>query len=100
MAGHEPNELEAQKPTDDTHKPPHNDSSNESDNRSSDSAHSNSNADGQMKQDEKGQFEVTLDPEEDPKNLPTYRKWIAVLVIAGGAACATCASSLVCRSVY
>ncbi|OBZ71923.1 putative drug/proton antiporter YHK8 [Grifola frondosa] len=40
------------------------------------------------------QFEVTLDPEDDPKDLPAFRKWIAVLVISTSALCATFASSV------
>lgn len=38
----------------------------------------------------------TLDAEEDPKNFPVLRKWISVVTIASGTACATCASSIVC----
>ena len=38
---------------------------------------------------------VTLDESEDPKQLPGYRKWIAVSVISAGAFCATSASSMV-----
>jgi hypothetical protein len=37
----------------------------------------------------------SLDPEDDPKQYTTTRKWIAVGVIAGGSVCATCASSIV-----
>lgn len=47
-------------------------------------------------QDLKDQYRVeVLDSDEDPKQFNICRKWIAVLVIASGAACATCASSIV-----
>ena len=47
--------------------------------------------------DEKSQedpFKAVLLPEDDPKNLGTTRKWLAVLVISLGAMCVTCASSV------
>ena len=40
-------------------------------------------------------FLVELDPEEDPKNLPAWKKWQIILVICFGALCTTCASSMV-----
>lgn len=39
-------------------------------------------------------FAVVLDPEEDPKNLPVWRKWLVVFVISTGTLCATSASSM------
>ncbi|KAI0074370.1 MFS general substrate transporter [Panus rudis PR-1116 ss-1] len=39
-------------------------------------------------------FEVSFSPEEDPKNLPAWRKWLAVLVINAGAICVTSSSSM------
>ena len=41
-------------------------------------------------------FEVTLGPEDDPKNLPSWRKWLVIFVISAGTLCATSASSMVC----
>ncbi|KAF7357880.1 RNA polymerase II-associated protein [Mycena venus] len=38
---------------------------------------------------------VSLDPSEDPLCLSTFRKWLAVAVIAAGSFCVTCASSMV-----
>ena len=40
-------------------------------------------------------YEVTLESEIDPKNLPTWRKWLAVLVINAGAICVSSSSSMV-----
>ncbi|TDL14038.1 MFS transporter [Rickenella mellea] len=40
------------------------------------------------------QSEVTLGPSEDPKQMPSSRKWLAVLVISSAATCVTCASSI------
>lgn len=40
-------------------------------------------------------YEVTLDKEIDPKNLPNWRKWLAVLVINAGAICVSSSSSMV-----
>lgn len=40
-------------------------------------------------------FEVTLDPADDPKNLPEWRKWAIIFVISTGTLCATSASSMV-----
>ena len=37
-----------------------------------------------------------LDPEDDPKNLPSFRKWLAVIVISSAGLCTACTSSLVC----
>ncbi|EKM59644.1 uncharacterized protein PHACADRAFT_137679 [Phanerochaete carnosa HHB-10118-sp] len=39
-------------------------------------------------------FEVTLEPEDDPKNLPSWRKWLVIFVISIGTLCATSASSM------
>lgn len=36
-----------------------------------------------------------LDPEDDPKNLPLLRKWVAVIVISTAAFCTACTSSIV-----
>lgn len=44
-------------------------------------------------------LEVALEQEDDPKALPVWRKWIIVLVICSGALCATCASSMVRKSL-
>lgn len=38
---------------------------------------------------------VTLEPEDDPKQLPLARKWLAVLTISSAALCVTCTSSIV-----
>lgn len=40
-------------------------------------------------------FAVTLDPSEDPKNLPNWRKWSIVLILASGAHCTACVSAVV-----
>jgi MFS family permease len=40
-------------------------------------------------------FEVTLEPENNPQNLSGIRKWTVVLVISSAALCVTCASSIV-----
>ena len=40
-------------------------------------------------------FQVVLEPEDDPKNLPVFRKWLILLVVCCGSLCATCASSMV-----
>ncbi|THH04362.1 hypothetical protein EW145_g5577 [Phellinidium pouzarii] len=37
---------------------------------------------------------VTLEPEDDPKNMPLLRKWVVVLIISSAALCATCTSSI------
>ncbi|KAH8108393.1 MFS transporter [Phellopilus nigrolimitatus] len=37
---------------------------------------------------------VSLEPEDDPKNIPHFRKWLVVLVISSAALCATCTSSI------
>lgn len=39
-------------------------------------------------------YKVFIEEEDDPKNVSTSRKWIAVLVISLGAMCVTCASSV------
>lgn len=39
-------------------------------------------------------FEVTLEPENDPQNLPLFKRWTAVLVISSASLCVTCASSI------
>ena len=41
-------------------------------------------------------YEVTLGPEDDPKNISAGRKWLITLVICNAALCATFASSVVC----
>lgn len=40
-----------------------------------------------------------LNPEEHPQNLPLWRKFIILFVMATGALCSTCASSMVCFSI-
>ncbi|KAL5525421.1 hypothetical protein ACEPAF_9291 [Sanghuangporus sanghuang] len=35
-----------------------------------------------------------LDPEDDPKNLPLFRKWLVVIVISTAAFCTACTSSI------
>lgn len=42
---------------------------------------------------------VTLEPEDDPKQLPLARKWLAVLTISSAALCVTCTSSIVSEFV-
>ena len=42
-------------------------------------------------------FLVELDPAEDPRNMPNFRKWIIVFVVSCGALCSTCSSSMVSR---
>ncbi|KAF4588404.1 hypothetical protein EYR40_009954 [Pleurotus pulmonarius] len=39
-------------------------------------------------------FQVFLEPTEHPQNLPSFRKWLAVIVISSSALCATSASSI------
>ncbi|KAI1792954.1 MFS transporter [Ganoderma leucocontextum] len=39
-------------------------------------------------------YVCSLDPEEDPKNLPLWRKWAAVLTISSASLCAAFASSV------
>ncbi|KAH9853814.1 MFS transporter [Lenzites betulinus] len=39
-------------------------------------------------------YEVQLDPEDDPKRMPSWRKWVAVIVISCASLCATFASSV------
>lgn len=41
-------------------------------------------------------YQVTLGPEDDPKNLPVWRKWLTVAILNAGAMNATGASSMVC----
>lgn len=41
-----------------------------------------------------------LDPEDDPKNLPLVRKWLAVAVISSAALCAAATSSIVRPQYY
>lgn len=38
---------------------------------------------------------VTLAAEDDPKQLPSAHKWLAVLTISSAALCVTCTSSIV-----
>lgn len=40
-------------------------------------------------------YEVILEPSEDPLNLSTLRKWLAVLIISAGSLCVTSMSSIV-----
>lgn len=40
-------------------------------------------------------FEVTLEQQDNPKALPTWRRWLAALIINAGAICVTGASSMV-----
>lgn len=40
-------------------------------------------------------FEVALEPQDDPKSLPLWRRWIVALIINAGAICVTGASSMV-----
>lgn len=42
-----------------------------------------------------GRTEVQLDAEDDPKQLPVFRKWLTVLTICTAAVCVTCTSSIV-----
>lgn len=42
----------------------------------------------------KDPYEVQLAPEDNPKNLPCWRKWASVLIICGGAVCVTGSSSV------
>jgi hypothetical protein len=44
---------------------------------------------------DKDHFEVTLEPEDDPKKLPGSRRWGAVFVICSAALCVACSSSIV-----
>ncbi len=44
-------------------------------------------------------FAIQLQPDDDPKGLPSLRKWITVLVVCSGALCATCASSVVSHAL-
>ncbi|KAJ3554516.1 hypothetical protein NM688_g3071 [Phlebia brevispora] len=39
-------------------------------------------------------FEVALEPQDDPKSLPLWRRWITALIINAGAICVTGASSM------
>ncbi|CCM05653.1 uncharacterized protein FIBRA_07883 [Fibroporia radiculosa] len=39
------------------------------------------------------EYQVTLDPNEDPQNISTFRKWVIVLIIASAALCTSFASS-------
>ncbi|KAG9310763.1 major facilitator superfamily domain-containing protein [Chiua virens] len=39
-------------------------------------------------------FLVTLEPEDNPQCMSTFRRWLAVLVISSASLCATCASSV------
>ena len=41
-------------------------------------------------------YQVQLEPEDDPKSLSAWHKWLAVLVISSSSLCATFASSVVC----
>lgn len=39
-------------------------------------------------------YKAHLEPDDDPKNMSTVRKWIAVVIISLGSLCVTCASSM------
>lgn len=49
----------------------------------------------QVKEDADSPYKVELSPEDDPKNLTTFRKWLIVAIISTSALCVTCASSVV-----
>lgn len=40
-------------------------------------------------------FLVGLDVEEDPRNMPRFRKWLIMFVVCTGALCSTCSTSMV-----
>lgn len=40
-------------------------------------------------------FQVSLDENEDPQHMATWRKWAAMIVLSAGALCVTCLSSIV-----
>lgn len=40
------------------------------------------------------EFLVTLEPQDDPKNIALFRKWLIVVIISTSSLCATCASSV------
>lgn len=42
-------------------------------------------------------FKVELSSDDDPKNLPIFRKWVILFVVCTGTLCSTCASSMVGR---
>jgi hypothetical protein len=42
-----------------------------------------------------GTYEVSLEPAENPQELPLARRWLAVLCISTASVCVTCASSMV-----
>ena len=42
-----------------------------------------------------GTYEVSLEPEDNPQELPLARRWLAVLCISAASICVTCASSMV-----
>ncbi|KAI0269964.1 MFS general substrate transporter [Gloeopeniophorella convolvens] len=39
------------------------------------------------------EYEVGLEPEDDPQELALFRRWLAVITISSSSLCATCASS-------
>lgn len=43
---------------------------------------------------------TSLDPHEDPKNLPTWRKWAMVFILASGAHCTACAAAMASPSGF
>lgn len=49
----------------------------------------------QVREDMDSPYLVELSPEDDPKNLSTFRKWLVVSIISSSALCVTCASSVV-----
>ncbi|KAI9451097.1 MFS general substrate transporter [Russula earlei] len=42
-------------------------------------------------------YEVSLEPKENPQELPLVRRWLAVMCISSASICVTCASSMVRR---
>lgn len=40
-------------------------------------------------------YEVTLEPEDDPQQLSSLRRWLSVFTISFASVCVTCASSAV-----
>jgi hypothetical protein len=42
-----------------------------------------------------GTYKTSLEPADDPQELPLARKWLAVLCISTASICVTCASSMV-----
>lgn len=40
-------------------------------------------------------YEVTMDPDDDPQRLSSFRRWLCVVTISLASVCVTCASSAV-----